>query len=364
MKVCHLTTVHKPFDVRIFQKECRALVEAGHDVSLVARHERDETVKGVRILALPEPKGRLDRWLRLSNRCYQRALESGADLFHFHDPELIGVGLKLKRRGKLVIYDVHESHAESLLDRAYLAPPLRTFFSRLVARNERRADRELDGIVAATPKIRDTFVNSRTVLVQNFPVLGELAKSEGLPLADREPAFAYLGGLSAIRGAREMVAALAQVPHARLKVIGEVTPAALQAELTGLPGGDRIDFLGFCDRQQVAHELGRCVAGLVLFHPLRNHIESQPNKLFEYMSAGLPVVASDFDHWRKIVDSERCGHLVDPLDTAAIARSMRAVLDDLPAAEAMGERGKSAVLQRYNWNAEKAKLLRLYEDLA
>ena len=145
-RVCHLTTVHQPFDVRIFQKECQSLVRAGYDVSLVAVHDRDETVDGVHVLSLPRPRGRIERWRSTRRQCLARALESGAELFHFHDPELIPLGLKLKKHGFKVVYDVHESHAESILDRTYLHPLLRRPMSKLLERSERRADSRLDAI--------------------------------------------------------------------------------------------------------------------------------------------------------------------------------------------------------------------------
>lgn len=362
-KVCHLTTVHAPFDVRIFQKECTSLARSGYDVSLVAVHDRDETVDGVRVLALNRPKGRLERWRQTRKQCLERALESGAQLFHFHDPELISVGLALKAKGFKVIYDVHESHAESILDRAYLHPMLRRPLSRMLADSESKANARLDAIVAATPKIANSFTNPRTVLVQNYPKDGELVSAESCAFAEREPALAYLGGVSDVRGAREMVAALHKTPGLRLIIVGEFSSTALREELAATPGWDQVECLGWQDRQGVGAALSRCIGGVVLFHPLRNHIESQPNKLFEYMSAGLPVLASDFAHWQAIVNTERCGILVDPLNVDQIANAMKSLFADRTAAEAMGARGKAAVETKYNWTTQEQALLGLYASL-
>jgi len=292
-----------------------------------------------------------------------RALESGAELFHFHDPELIPVGLNLKKRGFKVVYDVHESHAESILDRTYLHPLLRMPISWLLERSERRADLRLDAIVAATPKIARSFKNPRTALVQNFPMEGELALSSSVSFSDREPALVYVGGVSGVRGAREIVLALGQVPEARLIVVGEFSPKSLESELALLPGWSQVELLGWKDRSGVAVAMSRCVGGVVLFHPLRNHIESQPNKLFEYMSAGLPVLASDFPHWREIVATEDCGLLVDPLDVDAIAGAIRAIVGDRKSSEAMGTRGRAAVRVKYNWSIQETVLLDLYKSL-
>ena len=101
-----------------------------------------------------------------------------------------------------------------------------------------------------------------------------------------------------------------------------------------------------------------------MFRPAPNNIEAQPNKLFEYMAAGIPVVASDFALWRAIVDDTGCGLLADPCDPNAIATAVAYLLSHDREAEAMGRRGREAVARRYNWSAEEPKLLHLYADLA
>lgn len=362
-RVCHLTTVHQARDVRIFLKMARSAARAGYETSLVAPGQADEVAEGVRILAIEPPRGRLARFLGGAAACLRRAVEADADLYHFHDPELIRVGLALRRRGKRVVYDVHESHAESMLDRAYLPPWARRLASRQVAAAERKADSCLDAIVAATPKIARQFQNPRTVLVQNYPLLGELDPPGGVPFRERARALGYVGGVSAVRGAHQMVDAIRSVEGAVLKVAGAMTPASLESELAARPGWAQVEHRGALDRPGVAAMLGECRGGVVLFHPLRNHVESQPNKLFEYMAAGLPVLGSDFPHWREIVLGHRCGELADPLDTAAVAEAMRRLVDDPARSEELGANGRAAVLARYNWGTQEAALLGLYRGL-
>jgi glycosyltransferase involved in cell wall biosynthesis len=101
--------------------------------------------------------------------------------------------------------------------------------------------------------------------------------------------------------------------------------------------------------------------GLLVLHPVEAHLESLPIKLFEYMAAGIPVVASDFPAWRELVGD--AGLLVDPYDVGAIAGAIDTLLDDPQAAEAMGARGRAAVADRYGWEGEAERLLSLYERL-
>ena len=106
--IAHLTSVHPAFDNRVFFKECRSLVQAGYNLALVAPHKHDEIVEGIRIHAIPKPRNRLKRMVGASAHVFRKAVELKADLYHFHDPELLPVGLILKARGKRVIYDIHE----------------------------------------------------------------------------------------------------------------------------------------------------------------------------------------------------------------------------------------------------------------
>jgi glycosyltransferase involved in cell wall biosynthesis len=103
--------------------------------------------------------------------------------------------------------------------------------------------------------------------------------------------------------------------------------------------------------------------GLILFHPVANHTESQPNKIFEYMQAGIPVVASNFALWRQIIEGAGCGILVDPFDINGIADAIKWLLDNPNGAEIMGEKGRQAVIEKYNWDPEGENLTRFYERM-
>jgi len=204
------------------------------------------------------------------------------------------------------------------------------------------------------------------VVIQNFPKLEEFARVEGEPYEKRPPWVAYVGGLTPIRGALEMVAAMSELPEelgAELVLAGNFDPSELEQELRSLPGWRRVRYLGWLDRPRVAELLGKVRAGLVVLHPTKNYREALPVKMFEYMAAGLPVIASDFPLWREIVAGEGVGLLVDPLDPKAIATAIAWVLEHPDEARAMGERGRKAVLERYNWDQEKKKLLALYGEL-
>ena len=170
----------------------------------------------------------------------------------------------------------------------------------------------------------------------------------------------------AIRGIREMTAAiglLSDYPAVKLSLAGTFYPIDLGTTIMRLPGADKLEYLGQQSRSDVRTLFGSSRAGLVTFYPVRNHVEAQPNKLFEYMSAGLPVIASDFPLWRQIIEGADCGLLVDPCDPSQIADAMRYLLEHSDEGEAMGKLGRLAVEEKYNWEREGIKLVQLYDRI-
>jgi len=365
MRIAHLTSAHPRDDIRIFHKECRSLVTGGYDVTLVvADGLGDGGRDGVRIVDAGRDRGRLRRMLKTTSRVFAKAVELDADLYHCHDPELIPVGLRLKRLGKRVVFDAHEDVPKQLLGKPYLTPFFLKVLSKGFSLFERDACARFDGIVAATPTIRDKFlaINPNTVDVDNYPMLGEL--DSVLPWSAKSPEVCYVGSIAGIRGIREIVQAmeLVGVP-ATLSLVGAFAEPDVEAEVRGYGGWRRVNAIGVQDRQGVREALGRAVAGLVTLHPVVNYLDALPIKMFEYMAAGIPVIASNFPLWREIVEGNGCGICVDPLNPKEIAAAIESLLQDRKLAEEMGINGARAVRDHFNWGAEEQKLLVFYQRI-
>lgn len=366
LSVCHLTSVHQPRDVRILDKECESLAANGATVTLVVPCEKDVAAAGGRtkVVCVRPPRSRLHRMAVTAWEVGKTACSVNAAVYHLHDPELIPVGWALKLRGHVVVYDAHENLPKQVLGKSWIPRWLRRPVAWISRAIEWAACRTFDAVVAATPSIHQRLRDA--ILVQNFPrpmtVTHPRTRYE-----ERPRRVLYHGGITSIRGAVEMVDAIGLVArsyHARLALAGEIQPAALRDKLEKHPAWRRVDYRGWVSRREVREMLSSAGVGLVLYHPLPNHIDSQPNKLFEYMAAGIPVIAADYPRWREIVDGSGCGLLVDPLDPSAISSAIKWVFDHPQEAKEMGLNGRNAVHSRYNWEVEERKLVTLYERLA
>ncbi len=360
-KVCHISTVHSRYDVRIFHKECKSL-KPFYDVSLViADGLGDEIAGGIKIFDIGlRQTSRLKRARIDSKKALQKALELDCDLYHFHDPELIFTGLKLKKAGKKVIYDVHEDLPRQIAGKPYLKDFVKPPLSRLVEWQENKAARKFDFICCATPYITERFrkINPNSIDINNFPILGELHKAH----TNKENTVCYLGGITEERGIINIVKSLKDI-NTRLVLAGPVDNNNYLEEMKSLPEWNKVDFLGLVDRSELADIMAKSIAGLVTFLPLPNHINAQPNKMFEYMSARLPVIASDFKLWKEIIDSNNCGLTVNPLNTKEISDAIKQLTENPDKAKQMGENGQKAVMEKYNWDNEEKKLLDVYSKL-
>jgi glycosyltransferase involved in cell wall biosynthesis len=364
-----MTSVHPWDDVRIYHKECRTLAAAGYDVYLIAPKEvpeesLEERTGDVKVIGVRRRRGRIWRMSLTTLEVLKHAIRLRADIYHFHDPELIPVGVLLRLLGKRVIYDVHEDVPKQILSKTWIPSGFRGTVAKSAHLVEMVAARLLSGFVAATPSIAKRYPAPKTVVVHNFPLLRELSGELLQPYGERPNNVAYVGGIWASRGAVEMVRAMEFLPpelSVRLILAGAFDSALLESEVRRLFGWTRVDFLGWIGRQEVARVLNTARVGLVVFHPEPNHLFALPNKLFEYMAAGIPVVASDFPLWRQIIGDCKCGLLVDPLNPKAIADAIAWLLKHPEEAEVMGSRGREAVLKRFNWEREAEKLWRFYE---
>jgi glycosyltransferase involved in cell wall biosynthesis len=370
LKVCILTTAHSPFDERIFHKEARSLAEAGYEVVIVAPYEKSEVKEGIRIQAVAPLSSRTDRIWRLK-ALYRLAVQEKADIYHFHDPDLIPVALRLSRKHrKPVVYDVHEYYGDSLLTRYWLPKPLRKFAARTVDRVEKRASRSFAGIITVNSHMAALFrrENPEGEILHNYPLKRQFQFPR--PECVKPPVILYLGGINRERGLEVILRAMSLVkqkyPAAVCELVGPVETADLGAEFADLNpwlAAGNVRFKGKIPYEQVPGILASSSIALVPLLPTLNYQKAIPVKLLEYMAAGLPVVGSRFGYIEEIIARHRCGLLTEPGDPDSLADAICALLEDPQTALRYGQNGWEAFQREYTWEREQSKLLRLYERI-
>ncbi len=364
LKVCHLTSVHQRYDIRIFKKECCSLARAGFDVSLVvADGLEDEEVDKVKIFGVPKEASRIKRFIKATKNVYTKALEIDADIYHFHDAELLPSGNKLRRMGRVVIYDSHEDLPRQLLSKPYLSKFMGKVVAQLLEKYEDNSCKKYDAVVTATPFINERFlkVNPTSVNVNNYPLSDEFNSGE-VSVGPESNNVCFVGGITEIRGVEYIVRAMTDV-DAKLQLAGGINPDSYKEKLVSDPGWSKVEYHGHVSREGVRDILHKSAAGIVTYLPYPNHINAQPNKLFEYMSAGIAVIASRFPLWQNIVEKYECGICVDPENSTEIAEAISFLIANPEKAQTMGSKGRKAVEEVFNWEQESEKLLKLYKSL-
>lgn len=358
--VVHVSTVHSSGDNRIYRKEATALHEAGVSVAFLSRGPGPSGK--VPWVGLPHLSGRLSRMLLGPWHAWKSLRGMNPKVVHLHDPELIPLGLLWKRcTGGAVVYDAHEDLAKQVAGKPYLPRWSRAIVSRLASALESAAARNFDAVVVATPPIARNFRLARRLLVvQNFPWLRDYPAPR--PIAEVDPAtICYVGGLSSERGSREMCEGIRRTEaRAHLTFAGAATPSA-RSDLASL--NDQVTALGMLPAEDVPSVVSSAAIGLVLFLDLPNHREAQPTKLFEYMAAARPFVASDFPYWKDLVGQFECGLFVDPSSPNDIRDAIDELVRRPDTAARLGRRGREALEAHFTFESQAIDLVSLEQDL-
>ncbi|MBU9712944.1 glycosyltransferase [Evansella tamaricis] len=366
-KVVHLTTVHHPLDPRIYYKQCLSLKNAGYDVTLIAT-EGQEVIKEsiIKVISLKKYRNRFQRMIVSTIDAYKKARKINADFYHIHDPELLPVAWVLKKKGNIVIYDIHEDYETSINQKEYIPKLVRKVTAKMYSFLEKALSTKFE-LCLAEKYYQEKY--PKGVCILNYPLLNEKLINHQPVTNPVESKVIYTGNITVDRGA--LIHAKLPLIHEDLSVemIGKC-PQQLANKMFEIVEDKKnhisIEGIGHFVPKDVIEEKyvnTRWLAGIALFPPTEHYMKKELTKFFEYMSAGIPILCSDFPIWKGFVEKYNCGIAVNPNDKEEIKDAIQYLLENENEALQMGNNGKEAVVMTLNWKIEEAKLITWYEEL-
>jgi glycosyltransferase involved in cell wall biosynthesis len=359
------SSVHTWNDTRIFQREATSLAKK-YNVDLYITSDFDFNLKNnVRIHGLPKWEKMSDRKIAIK-KLFRIAIKNKFDIFHFHDPELIPLGIFVKLfRRKQVIFDIHEDVGKQILSKPYIKFKwIGKTISIIYNLIESVVIRLFDGVVVAGDDILPSY-KPKTVL-NNYPLINLIGSDFNLI---KKNCFVYLGGVSSIRGVEEAANAIINLNREykkeplKLRIIGNFESKEYESYFLN-KFGEIIEYFNWMDQSEAYKLVAECIAGIVLYTRVPNHYYLRSNKVFEYMAAGIPVLYSDFPDWKAKLDMYKVGFGVNPENEQQIVSRMKDLLQSDELVAGMGKNGKDAIQNKFNWEIEEKKLFELYDKLS
>lgn len=366
-RVCHISTAHAENDGRILFKQCSSISKAGYDVSFIVTSDKEKVINGVKIIPLSGNNNRIYRMFYKTKEAYKKALDIDADIYHFHDPELIPLGRKLKRIGKKVIYDVHEDMPKQILSKKYLGGiRIRKLISKAFDKYEKNNSKIFDSIVTTQDEFKEKFINyhNNIIVVKNFAMKDIIDQTVPIIINESKDKFIviYIGSITKIRGVREMIKATEEFNgKVELWLIGSFETEELFEECKSLDGYKYTKYIGKLPISELYKYIKAADIGLSILHPTPNYKEAIPTKVFEYMGCSLPVILSDFPFWRELFGD--VGKYVNPLDINEIIDAIEYYRTNKEIMISKGLENREVFETKFCWETEETKLINLYKSM-
>ena len=367
-KVVHLSTVHHPFDTRIFHKECVSLAKAGYDVTLIVAVEderQEEIIDDVKLVYIRKHSGRIKRMTLSAWKLYLRAKNEQATVYHFHDPELMWVGYLLKQKGNQVIYDVHEDYLTAIQQKDYLSQGIKRIVSGIYKKVEVFFTKKM-AYCLAEKYYQELYPKGQQIL--NYPILNEKVLQRPISVPENKHVI-YTGNVTEVRGAYLHAQIPKFITGAHVYFYGKTdndVANRMEQEASGLSHHLHVTGRGHYVNREIideAYATGKYLAGMAIFPKSDHYLRKELTKFFEYMTAGIPIVCSNFPVWESFIKKYNCGLVVDPNDPPSWGKALDKLMNNHTLYIELASNGRQAVIEKLNWENEADKLIQWYEQL-
>ncbi|MDP8286640.1 MAG: glycosyltransferase, partial [Candidatus Electryonea clarkiae] len=325
----------------------------------------------VKIVPL-RPRTGLKRRILSSLDAFRKALTIKADIYHFHDPDLLPWMLILQLMGKNVVYDIHDNYIVRFYE-WNLPHLLRDRFAAIYRGLENFCISRFQGIVTTTESMGELFEKSahNRVVIHNVVYVERMQDIDVSVPRHTHPDLVISGTNADSRNSRKIVKALKiineQFPEVKLRFIGRYDPESYEQILSDLAEKigvrDNLILEGMVPWEENFTRMSRSHIGCVFYKDNLNNRVTTPNRLYEYMFCGLPILVDDFPELRKIVTETNCGIIVDSSSPRSIADGALQLLEDPERAMIMGCNGREAILNKYNFKSELCGMIRMYHKI-
>jgi len=372
--ICLLTSSYPATYSRFLNREAKSLAQIGFRVTLIGLGEKMETCEfnGIKVIKIKE-RQKFQK-VKTLVEIARMAIAENADIYHCIDPWCLIIGFTIKKRKPMarLIYESSEWFPQQYLDRSNLPLFIRVLVWLIISYFEYKASHRADAVIETNLLRAQRFIRrgANLQIVPNYPPLTQLK----MPVEIRNPWFIYTGLICRPRGFDRLLMALTLVkpkyPRIKLIVRGEFDPRDnieqwVKNYIKQHQLEENVQFVEHFDSYEKIFELlETCLCGVILLQPKRgNDWTNQPNKLFEFMNAGLAVIASNFPEIARIVNETKCGWLIDPTRPEEIAWALEQVLADPKGAILRGIAGRKYVETKYNWSIAEKTLTYIYRQL-
>jgi len=367
------STVHQFDDPRVFHRQAQTLSKKYATHLYVCAPFRQKLINSrLKIWGLPIWEKKSDR-VRNILQLISYLWKENASVYILHDPELLIIVpfLKFFKKGK-IIYDIHENYRYLMTEKLWIPEALRNIIAKLYVLIENIILHFVDMIWYPVDNIGKHYDDNRKIkklLVPNVPDLNHFEfKVDSYP---KDNILIYLGTIVEDRGIRELVLAFKKIlqkfPSYKLKLIGHFLSENYKTEILnlikekGLEG--KAEWVNRLPYREIPGILSRTKIGYINYLPTPNNMNTLSNKLFEYLSMGIPVIAPAYPNYIQILEKHNCGICVNPANIDEIANATIELLQDEQKRVRMGKTGQKLFNEKYNWEKNEANLFKAVRNL-